>query len=102
MIVITNTIKVKEGYGEQLIERFQQPREVQKMEGFLGMELLQTEDTEGYHEFVVRTKWVSQSAHDEWVKSDAFKRSHSKGGPADYMIDFKIQKYQVVVEHEAE
>jgi heme oxygenase (staphylobilin-producing) len=99
MIVITNTIKVKKGTGEQMVERFRQPRAVQKMPGFIGLELLKRRNTEEYDEYTVRTAWESQEAHDDWVKSDAFKKSHS-GGKADYIIDFKINTYDVVAFHE--
>jgi heme oxygenase (staphylobilin-producing) len=101
MLVITNTIKVEKGKGEQMIERFKQPREVQKMPGFIRLELLQRRNTEDFDEFTVSTAWESQEAHDEWVKSDAFKRSH-KGGKVDYIIDFKIQTYDVVASHKPE
>jgi heme oxygenase (staphylobilin-producing) len=101
MIIITNTIKVEKGKGEQMIERFKQPRAVQKMPGFVRLELLQRRNTEEYDEFTVSTAWESQGAHDAWVQSDAFKNSH-KGGKADYIIDFKIQTYDVVASHQPE
>lgn len=40
MIVAMNTIRIKKGHGEEIIERFQNPKEIGKFEGFLGLEVL--------------------------------------------------------------
>lgn len=95
MIVITNTIRVKRGTGDKLVERFNRPGEVEKTEGFLGLDLLQTKDTEEYDEYVVFTKWKSKELHDEWTKGEAFRRSHSGPRP-DYIISTHITHYEVV------
>ncbi|MGM0845056.1 MAG: antibiotic biosynthesis monooxygenase [Bacillota bacterium] len=95
MIVITNTIRVKKGFGESLAERFNRPGDVEKSPGFLALNLLQTRDTEEYDEFIVWTMWSSKEAHDEWTKGESFRKSHSGPRP-DFILSSNVNYYDVV------
>ncbi|MDT2239302.1 antibiotic biosynthesis monooxygenase [Paenibacillus larvae] len=60
MILFMNTIRVKNGTGDVLAKRFQNPKGVQSFPGFVRMEVLKTEGTEDYEEFKVCTTWESK------------------------------------------
>ncbi|WP_018758100.1 antibiotic biosynthesis monooxygenase [Paenibacillus terrigena] len=76
MIVVTNTIQIRKGHGESIAERFQNPKGVHHMPGFISMELWLTQNLEECDEIKVNTTWESREAFDGWVKSDSFKQSH--------------------------
>lgn len=60
MFVIANTIKVKKGFGDKLSARFGQVGHIDKVPGFLDLNLLQTRVTEDdCDEIVVWSKWIS-------------------------------------------
>ncbi|QJC50629.1 hypothetical protein HGI30_02855 [Paenibacillus albicereus] len=80
MIVVTNTIQIKSGYGEQVSERFKQARGVQSMPGFIGMELLLARAEEA-DELKVVTHWQDKESFDGWVASDSFKQAHARRAP---------------------
>ncbi|MCM3750180.1 antibiotic biosynthesis monooxygenase [Paenibacillus pasadenensis] len=77
MIVVTNTIRIKSGFGEQVAERFKNPKGVHLMPGFEGMELLLSRDEEA-DELKVVTHWQDKSSFDNWVNSDSFKQAHAR------------------------
>ncbi len=78
-VVKINAIAVPEGGGEALEERFRaRQREVEQMPGFLGFELLRP--TGGESRYFVYTRWESEAAFQEWIRSEAFVRGHAGGG----------------------
>ncbi|SDS56949.1 Heme-degrading monooxygenase HmoA [Paenibacillaceae bacterium GAS479] len=81
MIVVTNTIQIKSGYGEQFAERFKNPKGVHKMPGFVSMELLLSRGEEA-DELKVVTHWVDKASFDNWVSSDSFKQAHARPASA--------------------
>jgi len=98
MIIVTNTNKIKKDNGYKLIERFNKVGKVETMEGFLGLEVLFTENIPDYDEVTIYTRWDSKDAFKAWTQSDAFKEAHSKGrGRPDYIISNTITYYEVKV-----
>ncbi|MCY9517076.1 antibiotic biosynthesis monooxygenase [Paenibacillus apiarius] len=101
MIAVTNCIRVHKGMGSHLETRFERPKHVHRMPGFVSMELLKNEQEEDYDEFVVRTVWQDRAAFDSWVQSEEFTRGHSRREQADAnIIDFKVTIYDVVHRHQ--
>ncbi|ASS68173.1 MULTISPECIES: antibiotic biosynthesis monooxygenase [unclassified Paenibacillus] len=80
MIVVTNTIQIKSGFGEQVAERFKNPKGVHTMPGFAGMELLLDRKEES-DELKVVTHWTDKASFDNWVNSDSFKQAHARRAP---------------------
>jgi len=78
MIVVTNTIQIRKGHGESIAERFQNPKGVHLMPGFISMELWLTQNVDECDELKVNTIWENREAFDGWVKSDSFKQSHGE------------------------
>lgn len=97
MIIVTNTSHITKGNGEKLIERFDRIGKVEQMEGFLGLEVLFTQNLSEYDEVSVVTRWNSKEDFQNWTKSEAFRESHSKRKTPDYIISNKITFQEVKV-----
>lgn len=98
MYIVTNCVKIKKNEGKKLIERFNKVGQVEMMEGFLGLEVLETQKLKDYDEITILTRWESEEHFLNWVKSDAFKESHKhEGGKPDFIIDNKISYYTVPI-----
>ena len=99
MIIVTNTSKITKDNGFKLIDRFDKVGKVEEMEGFLGLEVLFTDNVPDYDEVTISTRWDSKEAFKAWTNSDAFKESHSRdrGGQPEYIISNKISFYDVKI-----
>ncbi|MBP2001886.1 heme oxygenase (staphylobilin-producing) [Paenibacillus shirakamiensis] len=104
MLVVTNTIKVKEGYGQQIATRFAEAKGVQTMPGFIRLEVwLNQEAKDGAEELKVTTLWENEESFKQWTSSEAFRESHRGGGESrEYMLGASLDKYERVVSHTAE
>ncbi|WP_053374204.1 heme oxygenase [Paenibacillus sp. FJAT-27812] len=97
MIIVTNTSHITKGNGDKLIERFDRIGKVEAMEGFLGLEVLLTQNTADYDEVSVVTRWNSKDDFKAWTKSEAFRESHSHRKTPDYIISNKITFQEVKI-----
>ncbi len=97
MVIVTNKSKITKGNGEKLIERFNKVGQVEFMEGFLGLEVLFTQNTRDYDEVTVVTRWNSRDDFKNWTKSEAFKKSHTKREIPEYILENNIGFYDVKV-----
>lgn len=100
MIAIFNSLPVKEGAADRIVERFAESRgHVQGFPGFHSMEVLRSE---GADEVLVITRWESRAAFDAWVGSEEFKKAHGRGGGGDLLRGHpKMSAYDVAVERGA-
>lgn len=76
MLVVTNTIKVKEGAGAALAERFAGAGGVQDMPGFVRLEVWHGSAKEGAEELKICTVWENEEAFKGWTASESFRNSH--------------------------
>ncbi|CAM4345270.1 heme oxygenase (staphylobilin-producing) [Paenibacillus endophyticus] len=97
MIIVTNISQITKGNGDKLIERFDRIGKVEGMEGFLGLEVLLTQNTKDYDEVSVVTRWNSKDDFQAWTKSEAFRESHTHRKTPDYIISNKITFQEVKV-----
>ncbi|KQO09594.1 heme oxygenase [Paenibacillus sp. Leaf72] len=98
MIIVTNASHITKGNAHKLIERFDRVGDVEKAEGFLGLEVLLTEKTKDYEEVSIVTRWNTKDDFQAWTRSDAFREAHSRrGGTPDYIISNTITFYEVKV-----
>lgn len=104
MYVVINTIRVKKGYGPQLVERFKTPKGLHKMPGFIRFELWQTEtEQEDVEVFQACTVWENEQAFHNWVHSEAFRRAHEAARqPNDQLIDSQSSQHRIVVQYTAD
>lgn len=100
MIAVINRLPVREGAADQVVERFANSQGyVQDFPGFVSMEVLSSEGTEGTDEVLVVTRWQSRDAFDSWVGSEEFKRAHGRGGGGDLLRGHpQMSTYEVAVE----
>ncbi|MGZ9585751.1 antibiotic biosynthesis monooxygenase [Paenibacillus marinisediminis] len=103
MLVVTNTIRVKEGYGQQVAARFAQAKGVQQMPGFVRLEVWLGAGKEGEEELKVCTLWKDEASFRAWTSSDAFRESHRGSGDLkEYMLGAALNQYELVVSHQAD
>lgn len=81
MIVVTNRIKTKVGFAEKMAPAFTRPGALQKMEGFVKVEVLLTQNLTEHDEISVNTYWEDMDSFTKWRNSDAFKESHKRPEP---------------------
>ncbi|HSL01411.1 MAG TPA: antibiotic biosynthesis monooxygenase [Rubrobacteraceae bacterium] len=78
MIAIFNSLPVKDGAADRIVERFAESRgHVQDFPGFVSMEVLKSDNGD---EVLVITRWEDRTSFDAWVRSDEFARAHGRGG----------------------
>lgn len=107
MMKAVNTIKIKKGRADEVIERFKTLKGIQNFEGFLGMEVLKRESEADHDEIKVCTSWEDKSYFEAWTNSDSFKAGHAKrrtdGQDADRpVISAELSMFTVAVEHKKE
>ncbi|MCJ8012854.1 antibiotic biosynthesis monooxygenase [Paenibacillus sp. KQZ6P-2] len=97
MIVITNTIRVKEGFGKEMSERFGQGK-AKEMPGFVRMEvwLGKSKESEG-EELKVSTVWQDEASFRNWTSSESFHESHRGQGGNDVILGSSLNQYELVV-----
>ena len=99
MIAIFNSLPVKEGAADRVVERFREGRgNVQGFPGFISMEVLRADD-----EVLVVTRWRDREAFESWVHSEEFAKAHGRGGSEGLLRGHpKMSSYEVAVEREPE
>ena len=81
MYIITNGIRICKGTSPQLVHLFQTQEGIKKQSGFMNLEIW-TQLQDGPEDFcLVVTQWKSKEYYDNWIASEAFKRSHSGTDP---------------------
>ena len=101
MIAIFNSLPVKEGAADTIVERFAESRgHVQGFPGFVSMEVLKSEEG---NEVLVITRWQNRESFDAWVRSDEFKMAHGRSGGGGLLRGHpKMTSYEVAVERQPE
>ncbi|NIK72301.1 antibiotic biosynthesis monooxygenase [Paenibacillus sp. BK720] len=114
MIVMTNTIKIKKGHGEEVAERFQKTKGIEQSAGFVRMEVMLTEGLEDYDELKVSTTWETKASFEGWMNSDSFRQAHAHrgnnqseggkgkdGGGERIMLGSQLTTHRILVSREA-
>lgn len=110
MIKAVNTIRVRKGFAEHVIERFRELKGIKQAPGFIGLEIWKLEDVQENDEVKVCSTWETQEDFDTWTNSDAFKDRHKhvkndngsekpKTGP---VMGAELTIYSVPIVHELE
>lgn len=76
MYVVTNKIKTKSGFAEKMAPMFTRPGALQKMKGFIKVEVLITQNLTDHDELNVNMYWETMEDFMAWKNSDAFKEAH--------------------------
>jgi heme-degrading monooxygenase HmoA len=101
VIAIFNSLPVKEGATDEIVDRFAESRgHVQDFPGFVSMEVLKS-DTED--EVLVITRWRDRESFEAWVHSEEFRRAHGRGGAGGLLTGHPtMSSYSVAVERDPE
>jgi len=97
MLVVTNTIKVKEGQGREVALRFGKAGGVNEMPGFVRMEVWFGSAKEGAEELKICTVWESEDAFKGWTSSDSFRQSHRGAGGNEAILGASLDKYELLI-----
>lgn len=99
MLVVTNTIKVKPGFGKEIAQRFAEAKGVQEIEGFVRMEVWHEakEDAEA-EELKISTVWENEEGFKRWTSSESFRQSHGQGRNEN-ILGASLNKYELLVSH---
>lgn len=98
MLVVTNTIRIKAGFGKQVAGRFAEAKGVQQMPGFVRLEVWLGAGQEGEEELKVCTVWENEEAFKNWTSSESFRASHRGASDSkEVMLGATLNKYELVV-----
>ena len=99
MIAITNSLPVKEGAADRIVEQFANSRgNVRDFPGFVSMEVLRSEAAD---EVLVITRWVDKESFDSWVHSPSFREAHARGDSGGLLTGHPVMgSYEVAVQRE--
>jgi heme oxygenase (staphylobilin-producing) len=88
MFVQMRSITVKEGYSDQVVERFSKAGVVDRSPGLIDITVLVKRTRREDEEVVVFTRWESEEAWKNWEKSDAHIQGHreNRGKPTPEFI----------------
>lgn len=107
MMMVSNTIHIKKGFADKVIEGFKQPKGIQNFAGFIRMEVLKTEGIEEHDEIKVCTFWENREAFEAWTNSNSFKQAHERRQKQpeekkgeQIMLGSKMTMHDVVVAHQ--
>jgi heme-degrading monooxygenase HmoA len=95
MIVAVNRIFVKDEHKADFERRFSgRSRLVEKMPGFVSIEILKPLDGNDY---LIMTKWRSKEDFMNWVNSAEFKRAHQGDVPGEWFLkENEFSLYEVI------
>jgi heme-degrading monooxygenase HmoA len=101
VIAIFNSLPVKEGAADEIVDRFAESRgNVQGFPGFVSMEVLKSDAED---EVLVVTRWRDRESFEAWVRSDEFRRTHGHGGAGGLLTGHpRMSSYSVAVERAPE
>jgi heme oxygenase (staphylobilin-producing) len=98
MIAIFNSLPVKEGDADEIVDRFAEGRG--HVQGFHSMEVLKSDAED---EVLVVTRWRDRESFEAWVQSDASFRVHGRSGEGELLRGHpRMTSYRVAVERAPE
>ncbi|MFD0620864.1 antibiotic biosynthesis monooxygenase family protein [Paenibacillus sp. GCM10027629] len=99
MFIETKTIVVKEGFSDQIVQRFTGEGIIEKSEGFIDLSVLVKRMRRGSdEEVIVLIRWESEEAWKKWETSEAHIEGHrqSRGKPQpEYIVSRSHATYDV-------
>ena len=101
MIAIFNSLPVREGAAEEVVQRFAESRgHVQGFPGFVSIEVLRSDAED---EVLVVTRWRDRGSFEAWVRSEEFSKAHGRGGAGGLLTGHpKMTSYLVALERAPE
>lgn len=95
MFIEQKTIKVKQGFADQMIEKFSSAGAMQSKEGFVECLIMKGIKNEENEEIVITVKWDSQASFTKWKTSDEHKAGHQNKPKQDFVISGEVKLFEV-------
>ncbi len=98
MFIETLTITVKEGFSDQVVQRFSREAAVEKSPGFVDLSVLVKRARKGEEEVVVLIRWDSEGSWKQWEVSEPHLEGHRRErehGKPDFVLSSKSSVYKV-------
>ena len=98
MYVVMNRFSLNPGHHEAFETRWRERESNLKgVPGFLRFRLMRLDETH-YTSYV---EWASQAEFMAWTTSDAFRKSHARGGLPEGMLagPNRLERWEVILEH---
>lgn len=106
MYMVTNTIQVLEGYGNEILERFKIRQGIEDMPGFKELKVSKRLKISGYEEVLVHTVWENEEAFKNWFSSREFHLAHRKPAMTPdgqkMVTGNSVDFYEVIVESDTQ
>lgn len=105
MMKAVNSIRIKKGKVAEVLALFEKPKKVHTFDGFVFMEVLEKENTEGYDELQICTTWEDESYFQAWRESRAAGKAHGakKGskseGKESPILSSELSTFKVPIQH---
>lgn len=104
MFIMHRKITIKEGFADQVIEKFNKKGIIEEQEGFVDITVMTSKPRKGEETVIALIRWESEAMWRQWEKSDAHIAGHkaARGQPKpDYIIDQEVTFYTVQAVKEA-
>lgn len=105
MYMVSNTITVLEGYGDDILERFKIRQGIEDMPGFVALKVMKKLEIKGHDEVLVHTIWEDKAAFENWFASREFHLAHRKPAMTPdgqkMVTGNSIDHYEIIVESDA-
>ncbi|NEW07452.1 antibiotic biosynthesis monooxygenase [Paenibacillus sp. SYP-B3998] len=98
MVIETLSIVVKEGFSDQVAQRFSAEAAVEKAEGFVDLSVLVKKARKGEEEIIVMIRWENEAMWKQWELSEPHLEGHRqerKHGKPDFVLSSKSDVYTV-------
>ncbi|MFC4403931.1 antibiotic biosynthesis monooxygenase family protein [Gracilibacillus xinjiangensis] len=98
MFVMMRRMVIKEGYADQLIEKFGSKGIIEEQEGFVDSTIMEEKPRKGEQEVCIMIRWESEAHWKQWEKSDAHIAGHkaNRGKPKpDFLLHMEVKMYTV-------
>lgn len=99
MFIQLKTIRVKEGYGEKMVERFAGEGIIEEQPGFLDLSVLKKKHLRGEEEVIVLIRWESEESWKAWETSDIHIAGHraKRGQPKpEFIVESSQEVYHML------
>ena len=104
MFIQMKTIRVTEGYADQMVERFAGEGIIEQQPGFIDLSVMKKKQRRGDEEVRVMIRWESEQDWKAWETSEVHLAGHrerrGKPGPA-FILDSSQDYYEVLGQKQA-
>lgn len=98
MWVESKTITIKEGFEDQIVQRFSEQGAIEKFPGFIDLSVLVQKPRKGEQQIQVLIRWESEAHWKAWEKSDVHIEGHRRQrqqGKPEYVLGSAHAAYEV-------